>query len=905
MSLARVIATGRGKLQARIEIEGWPVQFVTRTSMEQTLADGRTRVNGLKMEGLKLAARLDLPSGKIEAEGFRVSLVDPTRERLVIAALRTRPTRRTYLSAYVSRSATTIPVFSTDGWPASGVLHIGTEAITYSGTTATTFTGCTRGEWNTQAQAHFCADASSVSAAFEADNAAMAFPEVTDRPTTIEGRRAFLHLYGDGDSPLGEGTQRWQGVCSTAPKVEGLKVSFSVDPPTAILKQQIGGDVASPIGIRGIYYPWSAPFVMTISRGTSADRYSTVGTTPIVVRVVGFFDTQEEFCDELTTQIAAEISTAGWGITVTARATATGFDIVHVTPSASQRWIEINEEDRIHELAIDERLHDKPSGTWLDESSGGAAGTTFAVSTSYAYPYASPVPRAYYGTDTPHTRLDRGAGLVTEPTQATTYPGDRIYLGGLVALASSMAFAVEAEEPQYFPAGSADAATRSVRVGTGSFELQSFDAMTRFRVGRVIARGNVGTLFEELVTTSPDVANAGAMPLVRETDVDVTGSATALTEANVSAALDTPAVSDRAFVAFGQDCTLEELAGPELVAAGMHWTITTGGLLGARRARLAAATEPASFELAPDPTRDTGGKIVGGLPVLEEAALWGFVSDLVYLTGYDPLEDEHNGPEVRFVNVQARSPARDAKKLEVAQKSIPGARLTSFTPSGGTAGEPTQEQIGQIARFWLGLLGGTYDILSCRGNSPLFDAVLGDAIAVTSNYVPDDDGTMGITGKLGVLIGYAWDLDTLSGSLEMLTHSRPIVGYAPEFRIDSQSAQGVNAWRLTLNVAEESDQTIDTWFEAGDPIRITEWDSLTPTEVTGTVVAAHGGSDELDVQLDAVWTPGGGTGLWTVRPQVSDQHDQADNLGRFAFVASSTGRLGYADGSVDAKEFAP
>jgi hypothetical protein len=913
MSLARIIATGRGKLNARLEIEGWPAQPVTRAAMEQTLADGRTRVNGLKLEGLKLAARLNLPTGKIDAQGFTVSLVDPTPARKIIAAFRTRPTRRTYLSGYISKSATTIPVFSTDGWPTSGVLHLGTEAISYAGKTATTFTGATRGVWNTQAQAHFVSDASSVSAAFEADNAAMAFPEVTDRPTTIEGRRAFLHLYGDGDSPLGEGTQRWQGVCSTAPRVEGLKVSFSVDPPTAILKQQIGGDVASPVGIRGIYYPWSAPFVMTLSRNVDHKR-SSEEVSEVLVRVTGFFETQADFCDELTAELASAISGAGWTGTIVASPTTDGFSLVYTTASADPRWVRVNmigisalegaffgpETDFDAEIDIpisDDRV-------WTNRATGDLA-LTVAASTTYEFGFRSTVPRAFYGTDTVWTRADRVLGIL-DPTEASTWPGDRIYLGGLVALSADMSFALDGDPPTFYRAGSVDVAARSLRVGVGSFRLKAFDQQTRFRIGRVLAFGNVGDLVEALVAQSPDVANAGSMPLVRESDIDVTSSDVALTAVNVAAALDTPAVSDRAFIAFGQDTTLEELIGPELVAAGMHWTISQSGPLAARRPRLAASTEPAAHDLAPDPTRDTGGKLVGAMPVIEEAALWGFISDFVYLTGYDPLEDEHTGPEVRLVNVQARSPARDAKKLEVAQKSVPRARF-AYTPTTGVAGEPTQEEIAVIARFWLGLLGGTYDILSCRANAPLFDAMLGDTIAVTSRYVPDDDGTMGITGKLGVLIGFAWDLDTMSGSLELLTHSRPIVGYAPEFRVDSYTAtSGLTEWELVLNLAEETDETtIGEWILVGDRVRVVEWDSSTPTEAAGTVTGYVGGDGllvVLDAPLDLAST---GTTLWTVRPLISDEYNQSDNLGRFAFVAESTGRTPFADGTIDAKEFAP
>lgn len=902
MSLARITATGRGKLNARLEIEGWPVQPVTRQSMVQALGDGRARVLGLTLQGLKLGARLNLPTGKIEAEGFRVHCVDVSRSRDIIRGFRAKPTLRTYLSAYVSKSATTIPVFSTDGWPSSGVLHIGTEAIEYSGTTSTSFTGCSRGHWRTVPQAHFT---QGTSAAFEADSAALAYPEVTDRPTTIEGRRAWLWLYGEGDDPQGDGTQRWQGQCATSPKFEGQQVSFAVDPPTSILQQQIGGDVVAPVGIRGVYYPWSAPLVLALSLGTGAGRYTTTGGTPVVVKLVGFYETNEAFCDALSDEIASATAAASWGSfgTIVARPTSSGWDLLYTTPSSSPKWVGVNDElaDRIgaeaRRLALGESVDVPLLGQWVVESSGEPTTDEVSASTRYVYAFASPYPRAYFGDTTPWTMADPTGGTFTDPTQRSTYPGAKIFLGGLLALSTDMVLAEEADPPMFSRVGTVSTSEQSVKMGSGDVStFRAFDPSTRFRIGRLIARGNVGDLVQALIATSPDVANAGAMPLVTGDDID-------LDAADVNDAIVTPAVSDRAFVAFGQDTTLEDLIGAELVAAGMHWTISTSGQLGARRARLAAATEAASHRVAVDPTSFTGKKPIGGVPTLEEAATWGFVSDLAYLTGYDVLEDEHTGPEIRFVNVRARAPNRSAKKLELAQKSIPGARFTYTGPRGGTEGEPTQEEVGQIARFWLGILGGSYDVLQLPVPATLFDAGLGDSIAVSSKYIPDDDGTLGVTAKLGVLIGFSWDIDSMSGKLELLLHSREIAGYAPEFEVTGQTNTSGNTWELTLDVAAESDEPLDTWYEAGDLVRVEQWNTLTPTTRFGTVVSVDGDAGTIVVTFSASWTPG--SDAWTLRPQSSQDHARASNLWRFAYVANSTGRVVYGDENGNAQVFAP
>lgn len=65
----------------------------------------------------------------------------------------TGPTQ-TQLNGAITNSDTTITVDSTVGFPASGLIVIGNELISYSGKTSTTFTGCTRGEFGTTAAAH-------------------------------------------------------------------------------------------------------------------------------------------------------------------------------------------------------------------------------------------------------------------------------------------------------------------------------------------------------------------------------------------------------------------------------------------------------------------------------------------------------------------------------------------------------------------------------------------------------------------------------------------------------------------------------------------------------------------------------------------------------------------------------
>lgn len=903
MTLAIAIQEGVAKFQLRVVIEGHPEQFVSSAAMESNTGDGRVRLVGLKIPGVVFGARVDLPTGKLDAKGMSL-LIEGSREDFAcITALRKKPTLRTYLRQYVSISATTIPVFSTDGWPSSGYLHIGTEAIKYTGTTSDSFTGCTRGYWDSAAQAHFVQGDPT---AFEADAAGLQYPHVTDRPQAFEGRRAFFYLYTEGDGVGGDGTLRWVGLCTTQPRFEGPRATMSVDPITSILKQQIGGDVARRIPIRGIYYPWSAPFVLVLqlcSGASDGEPDGAVSTNPVFALVTGHYETEEAFCAQLTTKIATAV--AAWGASFTGairaqvRVDGRGFELVYSTAS-SPRYVSLQPIGGIGFRAASLMLRpDDRAGPGafyphdvLDHDSrwllDGASTTTsvVAANSTYRVRFLSTFPRAYFGDVTPWTEIDGDRGIVTVPSEADTNPGTRIYLGGIVALDSSTLLGGDSPEASryYSQVYSFDAATRSIRMGAGRITIfRQWNAATRFRLGRKLTEGNVGDLLSVLVGSSPLFCNAGAMPLIRDTEMVVTGPSI---DASIAARL----VSDRVFLALGQDVTLEELVSPELAAAGMHWTISTSGVLSVRRVRLAARTDAASHSIVQT-------KTVGPLPTLEEAAIWGFVSQLKVAIGYDPIQDDW-AAELIVNNVGASAPNRDAKTFTIEQRSMSINRFLG----GPLEEEPSIYDAQRLARVWLGLLGGSYDILTIQVPLHFFDAVLGDAVQVTSPFVVADDGTMGITAKLGILIGYSWEIESGTGTLEILLHSRNVVGYAPGFRVTSQVNISGNTWDLTLNVAEVTSHPLSTWFPAGElghphEVKAIQQDSTSPTEVAGTVQSITGSVARVTFGLP--WTPG--TNEWALEPETSPRYEAAMWMARFLFVAHPSGRIDHMDVNTDAR----
>lgn len=72
----------------------------------------------------------------------------PGDDSFGVALGRKTSAAETYLAATLTNSSTTATVKDTTAFAASGTIHIGTEACTYSGKTATTFTGLTRGTYS-------------------------------------------------------------------------------------------------------------------------------------------------------------------------------------------------------------------------------------------------------------------------------------------------------------------------------------------------------------------------------------------------------------------------------------------------------------------------------------------------------------------------------------------------------------------------------------------------------------------------------------------------------------------------------------------------------------------------------------------------------------------------------------
>lgn len=147
------------------------------------------------------------------------------------------PSLRARVTSDVNGVATTFPVDTTAGWPASGSFYIGREFVTYTGLTATSFTGCTRAVGGF---AHYHPSGTSSGYRF-----------ATDRPQYWRGRLVTLweHLVGpDGRALAGVACEvgaycreLWKGYVDAQPQVDGRQMLLRCLPIERLFAQELGG----------------------------------------------------------------------------------------------------------------------------------------------------------------------------------------------------------------------------------------------------------------------------------------------------------------------------------------------------------------------------------------------------------------------------------------------------------------------------------------------------------------------------------------------------------------------------------------------------------------------------------------------------------------------------------------
>jgi len=882
----RTLATGSGKLSFRLQIAGFPYELVTRAAMETTAADGRIRKTGLSLRGVKLSQKADLVRAQIEATGATFTVADCGEA--ITAAFETSPTAVTWLNSDATSSATTLTVKSTSGFPSSGALYVDSEVITYSGTTATTFTGCTRGVWNTLAQAHYVPDGAFLRA-----------PEITNKPTVIEGRRVRLYVYGAGDSPTGDGTQIWLGILRSEPRMEGPAWSFSVDPISSLLDQEVGADLGPPVTPRGVYLPRNetgmATYVLRISRlanvggaTSSALPELTLGTNN--VELSGHYETQAEFIAAL--QAAIDAVQSSWNTKIYVREHApTGSYYFELRTGATPDGIRIS-------LNVPLTLPFEPVFDGLMQASAGTAGvydpsssvSTFAQNADYfCFPAALPmagsgqVPRGFFNS------LSRDA----------TYPANRLYLGGSVAVSDNTdAALIQWQSPT---SGTVDLEYQALAIDTAdrNITLSQPSAFVSPRTTYHFTPSNLPTIrlgrryndylgdgtYSLLKTIEDDCAvqlNTGAIPSWESGDWNSTAWLDAYNDGSVLAV-----AAQRSYSSL-KPVKLKDFVCPDLQLASLYLAFDSNGKLTVKPLRLASPTETGTFAI-------TKANLLTdeGFPQYERGAV-GQYNTLEIHDGYSATTDEYTLLPIRVRDVAAfgRSPLGRSVKIET--KSAPYASVMS--PSDAVL-------LGQRV---LGIFGSPYAFVTCSVPLTGFtDTTLGSTVSLTTTQLPDSTGVRGVTDLVGIVTAREIDLYAARIQLTVLVSRARISGYAFGAMVSSQSNTSGNTWAITVSNSSDyfaSGDTAEDHVDASDRVMVYRFDSATAGTVAGTVQSVSG--NVVTVTFDGVWTPG--ADQWTLAFTDADQGNDTENMNRYCFQAGSTAVIDW-DISDDqpARQFAP
>lgn len=858
MTLSRLKATGSGALSLRVMIEGCPVSWVSSDAMATASdAAGRRRVAGLILRGLRIREESQLVSGDLSTDSVKITVTDVGEYASSVFApgLATE----TWLTADASAGATVASVLSTASFATSGSVWLNSECMSYTGKTSTTFTGLTRGRLNTLAQWHYASDG---------DVGRIRNPSVTSEQPALAGRRVFIYAYGAGDDPQGDGTQVWLGRVTREPSQQGAVWGFSAKSIVTLLDQKIGNDLTT-LRPRGIIFSPAHPFEIRTQTRTAG------GTdTDHDVRIPDaagerFFETQQDLCDVVNTRFAG-IETAD-GITSTLRMEPYGDSYRFVLTFDGSDTHVLREPYQVYPFETE------PSFSSLVDVDGDAVASGAGAGTYYHLPVAGVAERP---GSVPRGFLNSSLGGSLAPWASSDY-AVTFYLDGVV---TSNATAAVVELPDgrsgTSDAISVDTGANSITLSQGSLGFLSADASDdiywtadnapTIRLARSYnaadsdSGNTIFNLLQNLRIQAPQMLNLGAQPDIRVSDYDLVAFSLFSTSG-------LPAfVRSRSYV-ITESTTLRDIIVPELQLAGYVLSVSSAGAISCARLRYASPAEPAVFAI-------TASNLLTdkAFPVLERAP-FGKYSIVRIKDGWDALSGEYLFPDVVL---------RDG----VAFGRDPSGREIVISPkSGATTGQIDIREAVAVASSITGIFGQPYRLLKCEVPLTAWDVTIGQVVSLDTAHL-SANGARGITGATGIVMGRELEPYSARMSLTVLLAPATVAGYAPSSLVDGSTAvdQGGDVWTITCDGDEFPGSTeAEDWFSVGDPVIVVEFDSESPTTLSGNVDLVSGNT--MDIAFGGTWSPTGGTGEWILKWQDSDSGTTTATMRKYAWLADSGG----------------
>lgn len=767
MTWARVVATGAGKLRFRLQIDGVLQEMVTHADMRGTVSD-RIREVGLKREGIQDEWECAIERGTVSASGFTARIVD--HERLWMPVFCRRPVRETFLTAEVSATATTFAVSDSTGFTGGMYVHIGSECVRVNSAPTPTSITVTRGRFGTDAL-RWRIDSTDGSVR-------PGWVRITDSPERLESRRARLYVYGDGDNPQGDGHHVWMGVVSTEPAMAGPNEwTFTIDSVMRKFEQPLGADLGAsmrPRGIRRI-----SPLVGQIY--SFATPPSLGGNSPEIVNYTlqpGFWETQEDFCDDLTTALMASATAMSTWTSPSIAAIPEGESGYHIrwTTNVAHRFINIAQYDDRDE--IDGQIGNNAywSLVWSEEARIlthiQTAGRTYRALTAEQqgiaeFPGARSVPRGV---------VIASGEVVGGSSDAPT----RVYVGGDSALAATGQDVAIITIPgsdgapaRSFsaPISSADNTDRYIVLGAQETFRFTASLLPEIRQARYYARRTTVSGFLTALTTNfADYASAGIYPHITSQDV----------HPSTNGFLDlarSPVLIGRNYMST-QPVRLDALMAEEIKAAGLMMVPNdVSGYVIPRRVNM-----PSNLQSGLSSITDADINLREGWPEWE-AARFGTLHSVQFQPSFDPVAKAHYKPTYVVQDERARSLNPLGQTLSVAMFSEWDSMFSSV------GGERVQRLLSETELYelfepTLSLMGQPYQVIRIACTLRAAQFLPGDPLLVTSAHVPDwTTGTLGVTDLPCLIVGRRREWDRGVVWLTLIAQGRGLVGYTPSHNV--------------------------------------------------------------------------------------------------------------------------
>lgn len=886
------------KTAYRLEIEGLGVEAVTDPGLEKTTTDGRKRVVGLLREGLQIEEQVDIARAEIESSGMNVSIVDRQTDSIFTTWFSRRATTRTYMTAsLLSTSTGNVYVDSTTGFAVDDFFHVGTECmqvVAVGSDGGGPYIEPKRAQWSTTAQYHYTADGDE-----------LVRPVVTHTyPTTIEGRRARLYRYVVGEDSLqGDGTQVWLGLCTTDAKLkDGTTWSIQIDPITSIFAEDLGSDLEEPFLPRGIHYPEDAPldFIFgkdTVGEDATDGRVASTSIDPtkaVKLRIVGFWETNADFCEDMTTALNEGILVSPSSPTVTLNGGVAeilqgplsadiALDSITANPHGSG-WAITLEAGSDGGLAFDAGgLNAEGRPRTYDFTGTGAVSTGESVKYVFA---DGQVPRGNHG---------RSRFLTGEVDMDADYSGADVYVDNPVTADANDELEMTIptrDEPYFNSIASVSSTLNRIRLDSmpEAFSYSPSLGLPEYRVRRHYVTGTLYNFLATLSASAPADANKGAQPFLVASDLDIDPDV--FTEAERGL----PLLSIRRYLS-SAEIELGELIAHECRLLGMFPHLSSAGKLTFSLLTLPTATTPVDF------TIDDSNRIVDGDWPTWERNAWGSFNTVTIRTAYDPTEEEHTGPTFQVRDLTALSTRKNTRELEIAPLSLD---THGFGAGGGY--DWTYDDAVVISQKVLGIFGRPYVRIVFEAPYTLATtALVGSVGRVAFPRLPDTTtGQRGLTEAVGLVTGRMWALDMEERvQLTMIVTDEPIAGYAPSATLTNAVDGGGDQWEFDHSLTDPegiesmapSGVTFADLFQVGDVVEVVEWNDATQGPQQGTISVIT--DTVVTIDFDSTFTE---PTTYYLRFAAAGQVDAEQE--DFAFWAASDSEIDFASGATAANVWA-